>query len=50
MNPREEVKIESCDSHDGIIVIFLDGDKNVGEFVPKENKTSIIGGFDGAKE
>ena len=50
MNPGQEIQVEPRNRHDGIVVVFLDRNKDIGDFVPKENKTSIISGFDGAEE
>ena len=50
MNPGEEIQVEPRNRHDGVVVVSLDRNKDIGGFIPKENKASVVGGFDGAEE
>jgi hypothetical protein len=48
VTPTENVEIESSDSHDGIVRVFLVWDQDCTSFVPDEGKV-VVGGFDVAE-
>lgn len=49
MQPREEVKVEARNSHDGVVGVFLELDGNLAGAVPGEIKV-VVGGANGLEE
>lgn len=49
VQPREEVKIEARDAHDGVVRVCLEGDEEVGGGVPDEGEV-VVRGEDAAEE
>lgn len=49
MEPGEEVEVEAGDAHDGVVGVFLEGDKDLGGLVPDVSEV-VVGGVYGLEE